>query len=215
MCQQSIAPWFSREVSPQYKCKNGKVTAMYKCVGDSEAAAAWAAKCVEQKKTVSLTYSVPFSIPRTPSAPGCQNGKAREYLHPQSWSRREAAGRYDQRGASIGTGQSWQGQQCCQRNGCSGECPDEAARLLWINRQSQLMSDTCVKLRATLLEILRIYHETFLHHNLWNVFENISNVSWKCCEIFKNNSQNKTKHIMVKSMVIFCHMLWNITRNKT
>ena len=52
--------------------------------------------------TVSLTYFVLFCIPRTPSSPGCQNGKARESRNPRPKS--AAAVRCDQRGASWGTG---------------------------------------------------------------------------------------------------------------
>ena len=44
---------------------------------EGEEAATWAAKCSEQKQQYpSLTPSIQC-IPRTPSAPGCQNGKAR------------------------------------------------------------------------------------------------------------------------------------------
>ena len=45
---------------------------------EGEEAATWAAECAEKKQKNFSRNSVQFCIPRTTSASGCQNGKARE-----------------------------------------------------------------------------------------------------------------------------------------
>ena len=74
---------------------------------------------------------------------GCQNGKARESCHPQPQC--AAAVRCDQRGASLGNGQSWHELQCFQEaqyNGYSEEHPGKAVRQWW---RSRLISDICAQ----------------------------------------------------------------------
>ena len=115
------------------------------------------------KTTVTLTYSVLFYIPRTPSAPGCQDEKARELWHPQP--RDETAVLCDRKGARRGTGQSWHGQQCCQeapRNGFAEELPDEAVDYCGKISICRLMSDICFIISKNIVK----YYEIILHHNL-------------------------------------------------